>query len=95
MVEPSFSMSWPIPRTVLHAAQFAVGAGSCTANTRGQQAGGFGPLQALPVNAVLDFTLKPEANGTRLTIMFTMHGETFLFQKFAEHRKELNIIVYE
>ena len=36
--------------------------------------GGFGPLQALPVNAVLDFTLKPEGDGTRLTMTYRVAG---------------------
>jgi hypothetical protein len=36
--------------------------------------GGFGPLQALPVSAVLDFTLKPEGEGTRLTMSYRVGG---------------------
>ena len=36
--------------------------------------GGFGPLQALPVNAVLDFSLKPEGSGTRLTMTYRVAG---------------------
>jgi len=36
--------------------------------------GGFGPLQALPVNAVLDFSLKPQGNGTRLTMIYRVAG---------------------
>jgi uncharacterized protein YndB with AHSA1/START domain len=36
--------------------------------------GGFGPLQSLPVNAVLDFSLKPEAGGTRLTMTYRVAG---------------------
>ena len=36
--------------------------------------GGFGPLQSLPVNAVLDFTLKPDGNGTRLTMTYRVAG---------------------
>jgi uncharacterized protein YndB with AHSA1/START domain len=36
--------------------------------------GGFGPLQSLPVNAVLDFTLKPEGNGTRLAMTYRVAG---------------------
>ncbi|WP_017667793.1 SRPBCC domain-containing protein [Sandarakinorhabdus sp. AAP62] len=38
--------------------------------------GGFGPLQALPVNAVLDFTLKPEGSGTRLTMTYRVAGSS-------------------
>jgi uncharacterized protein YndB with AHSA1/START domain len=36
--------------------------------------GGFGPLQALPVNAILDFTLKPEGQATRLTMTYRVGG---------------------
>lgn len=36
--------------------------------------GGFGPLQALPVTAVLDFTLKPEGGATRLTMTYRVAG---------------------
>lgn len=36
--------------------------------------GGFGPLQGLPVDAVLDFTLKPEGQGTRLTMTYRVGG---------------------
>ncbi len=36
--------------------------------------GGFGPLQSLPVNAVLDFSLKPEGGGTRLTMVYRVAG---------------------
>lgn len=36
--------------------------------------GGFGPLQALPVNAVLDFVLKPEGAGTKLTMTYRVGG---------------------
>ncbi len=36
--------------------------------------GGFGPLQALPVNAVLDFSLKAEGGGTRLTMTYRVAG---------------------
>jgi uncharacterized protein YndB with AHSA1/START domain len=36
--------------------------------------GGFGPLQSLPVNAVLDFTLKAEGTGTRLTMTYRVAG---------------------
>ncbi len=35
----------------------------------------FGPLQALPVNAVLDYTLKAEGNGTRLKMHFRVSGQ--------------------
>jgi uncharacterized protein YndB with AHSA1/START domain len=37
-----------------------------------------GPLQALPVNAVLDFTLKPEGTGTRLTLSYRVGGPASL-----------------
>lgn len=37
-------------------------------------AGGFGPLQALPVNAVLDFSLKAQGNGTRITMTYRVAG---------------------
>ncbi|MBU6165104.1 MAG: SRPBCC domain-containing protein [Alphaproteobacteria bacterium] len=36
--------------------------------------GGFGPLQSLPVNAVLDISLKPEAGGTRLQLVYRVGG---------------------
>ncbi len=36
--------------------------------------GGFGPLQSLPVTAVLDFALKAEAGGTRLTMTYRVAG---------------------
>jgi uncharacterized protein YndB with AHSA1/START domain len=36
--------------------------------------GGFGPLQALPVNAVLDISLKPEGAGTRLSLTYRVGG---------------------
>jgi uncharacterized protein YndB with AHSA1/START domain len=36
--------------------------------------GGFGPLQSLPVNAILDITLKPEAGGTRLKMSYRIGG---------------------
>jgi uncharacterized protein YndB with AHSA1/START domain len=36
--------------------------------------GGFGPLQSLPVNAVLDFQLKPEGAGTRLSMTYRVGG---------------------
>lgn len=36
--------------------------------------GGFGPLQALPVNAVLEFGLKAEAGSTRLTMTYRVGG---------------------
>ena len=36
--------------------------------------GGFGPLQALPANAILSFTLKPEGPNTRLTMTYSVGG---------------------
>lgn len=36
--------------------------------------GGFGPLQSLPVNAVLDFQLRPEGAGTKLVMIYTVAG---------------------
>ena len=36
--------------------------------------GGFGPLQNVPANAVLTFTLKPEGSGTRLTMTYSVGG---------------------
>lgn len=36
--------------------------------------GGFGPLQALPVQAVLTFALKPEGSGTRLSMTYVVGG---------------------
>jgi uncharacterized protein YndB with AHSA1/START domain len=36
--------------------------------------GGFGPLQLLPVNAVLDIALKPEGAGTRLSLTYRVGG---------------------
>lgn len=40
--------------------------------------GGFGPLQSLPANAVLDIGLKPEGAGTRLTMSYRVGGPVFL-----------------
>jgi uncharacterized protein YndB with AHSA1/START domain len=34
----------------------------------------FGPLQALPVNGVLDFALAPEGQGTRITLTYRVGG---------------------
>ncbi len=36
--------------------------------------GGFGPLQGLPVNAVLDFAMEPYGAGTRLTMTYRVGG---------------------
>lgn len=36
--------------------------------------GGFGPLQDMPVAAVLDFDLKPEGVGTRLSLTYRVAG---------------------
>lgn len=36
--------------------------------------GGFGPLQGQPASAVLDFQLKPEGAGTRLTMTYRVGG---------------------
>ena len=36
--------------------------------------GGFGPLQSLPVNAILEFTLRGEGTGTRLTMTYRVAG---------------------
>jgi hypothetical protein len=36
--------------------------------------GGFGPLQALPVAAVLDIAIKPDGNGSRLTMTYRVAG---------------------
>jgi uncharacterized protein YndB with AHSA1/START domain len=36
--------------------------------------GGFGPLQSLPVTAVLDFALKEEGAGTRMTMTYRVAG---------------------
>lgn len=37
-------------------------------------AGGFGPLQALPVNAILEFRIAPENGNTRLTMTYRVAG---------------------
>jgi uncharacterized protein YndB with AHSA1/START domain len=39
--------------------------------------GGFGPLQLLPVNAVLDIALKQEGAGTRLSLTYRVGGPVF------------------
>jgi uncharacterized protein YndB with AHSA1/START domain len=39
--------------------------------------GGFGPLQALPVSAILDYALVPEGAGTRLTFTYRVAGPQF------------------
>ncbi len=36
--------------------------------------GGFGPLQALPVNAVMDFALAPEGAGTKIILSYRVAG---------------------
>ena len=36
--------------------------------------GGFGPLQSLPVNAVLDISIKPDDMGSRLTMTYRVAG---------------------
>lgn len=36
--------------------------------------GGFGPLQALPVNAILEFSLRGEVSDTRLTMTYRVAG---------------------
>ncbi len=46
--------------------------------------GGFGPLQAFPVNAVLDITLAPEGSGTRLKLAYRVGGPSFVhLEEFA------------
>ena len=39
-----------------------------------RMSGGFGPLQALPVNAILDFSLRGEGSGTQLTMTYRVAG---------------------
>ena len=39
-----------------------------------RMSGGFGPLQALPVNAILDFSLRGEGSGTRLIMTYRVAG---------------------
>lgn len=39
--------------------------------------GGFGPLQMLPVNAVLDIAVKPEGSGTRLSLTYRVGGPAY------------------
>ncbi|WP_199554492.1 SRPBCC family protein [Sandaracinobacteroides hominis] len=39
-----------------------------------RMSGGFGPLQALPMDAILDFSLQPEGQGTRLTMRYRVGG---------------------
>jgi hypothetical protein len=36
--------------------------------------GGFGPLQSLPVAAILDFSLVAEGTGTRITMVYSVAG---------------------
>lgn len=36
--------------------------------------GGFGPLQALPVTAILDFRLAAEGSATRITMVYSVAG---------------------
>jgi len=36
--------------------------------------GGLGPLQALPVSAILDITLTPEREGTRVLLTYHVGG---------------------
>lgn len=36
--------------------------------------GGFGPLQSLPVNAVLDIVIKPDDMGSRITMTYRVAG---------------------
>jgi len=37
-----------------------------------------GPLQSLPVNGILDFSLKPEGNGTHITVTYRVGGPSSL-----------------
>lgn len=46
--------------------------------------GGLGPLQALPVNAVLDFTLKPDGPGTLLSMEYRVAGTASGLEAMAE-----------
>ncbi len=39
-----------------------------------RMSGGFGPLQSLPVTAILEFALKPEGAVTRLTMTYRVAG---------------------
>ncbi len=39
-----------------------------------RMSGGFGPLQALPVNAILEFSLRGEGSGSRLTMTYRVAG---------------------
>ena len=39
-----------------------------------RMSGGFGPLQALPVNAILEFSLRGEGSDTRLTMTYRVAG---------------------
>lgn len=62
------SETWP-GGSVLHATVLTAMPGELL-----RMDGAFGPLQALPVVAVLDFTLKPEGKGTLLTMRYRVAG---------------------
>jgi uncharacterized protein YndB with AHSA1/START domain len=46
--------------------------------------GEFGPLQSMPVTAVLDFILKPEGNGTKLAMQYRVAGGAATLASFAK-----------
>jgi uncharacterized protein YndB with AHSA1/START domain len=65
------SESWP-GGSIVHATVVAALPGELL-----RMHGGFGPLQNMPATAVLNFMLKPEGAGTRLTMIYTVGGPAF------------------
>ncbi|WP_303809944.1 hypothetical protein [Sandarakinorhabdus limnophila] len=47
---------------------------SAVAPSSPRMSGGFGPLRALPVNAILEFSLRGEGSGSRLTMTYRVAG---------------------
>jgi hypothetical protein len=66
----SLSEVWP-GGSVLHASVL-----SAMPNKLLRLNGGFGPLQSMPATAILDFKLEPDAQGTRLTMTYSVAAPT-------------------
>jgi uncharacterized protein YndB with AHSA1/START domain len=60
---------WDEDRMVLHAIVL-----QAIPPERLRLSGGFGPLQSIPLNAIMDFSLKPEGEGTTLLLRYHAAG---------------------
>jgi len=60
---------WDDSKMVLHAILLQAIPGE-----RLRLSGGFGPLQAIPLNAIMDFSLKAEGQGTQLVVRYHAAG---------------------